>query len=63
MNGRVQRVQELRRSNAAGAHGRGRPEVDEEPCVCGSGFTCLAALHDDDLDDLDISSSGTSGVY
>lgn len=51
MDDRVRRVQGLRASGAAGPHGRGRPDVDDEPCVCATGFTCLAARHDDDLPD------------
>lgn len=45
MNGksRVRAVQEMRRSGAAGPH-RARP-IDPEPCVCGTGFTCLASEH------------------
>lgn len=50
MSARVQRVQQLRRSNAAGPHGHGRPEVDDEPCLCGTGFTCTAEIHDDEDD-------------
>lgn len=50
MNERVRRVQGLRSSNAAGPHRSRRPDVDEEPCVCGTGFTCLASQHDDEPD-------------
>lgn len=45
---RVRWWQELRRSNASGPHGRGRPEVDDEPCLCATGFTCVAEIHDDE---------------
>lgn len=43
-NRRVRAVQELRRSNAAGPH-NAREDHDDEPCVCGTGFTCLATAH------------------
>lgn len=43
---RVRAVLERRRSNAAGPHRA--PDVDVEPCLCGTGFTCLARVHDDD---------------
>lgn len=47
---RVWFVQGLRRSNAAGPHGS-RKVRDDEPCVCATGFTCLAREHDDRDDD------------
>jgi hypothetical protein len=47
---RVRAVQERRRSNAAGPH-RPRKGPNDEPCVCGTEFTCLANVHDDDRDE------------
>lgn len=50
---RVRAVQERRRSGAAGPHDAARPRAREladaladEPCVCGTGFSCLAREHD-----------------
>lgn len=49
MSSRVERVQNLRRSGAAGPHRSRRVEDEiEEPCTCGTGFTCLAEIHEDD---------------
>lgn len=51
MDARVRRVQGLRSSGAAGVH-RPPPGLDEdEPCLCGTDFTCLARIHDDDQDE------------
>lgn len=46
MDERARRVQRLRFGNAAGPHGR--TVAADVPCVCASGFTCVARVHDDE---------------
>jgi hypothetical protein len=45
---RVRAVQERRRSSAAGPHDT--TPRDDEPCMCGTRYTCLARHHDDGPD-------------